>query len=217
MISQASVRSHLWGGGGIPHPRSGQGGTLPDGGHPRCGRGGGCPIPGVHGGGTLSEVWMGGTPSQVQMGGSTPSQVWMWGGNPGTPPGSRLDWVPPWLRLDWMGYPPPPQSKTGWVPPPPSRTEWGTPLPQSRLGGVPPCPGLNVPPPVQDWMGYLPFTSSRDRSAKWTLATRRAVCLLRSRRRTFLLKQLFYKLFCPLWQKWGKWPNKWYNITWVTL
>ena len=45
-----------------------------------------------------------------------------------------------------------------WVPP---SAEWGT--------------------PIQDWMGYPP----PPQSAKRALATRRAVCLLRSRRRTF--------------------------------
>ena len=57
-----------------------------------------------------------------------------------------------------------------------SKTWWGTPYP--RLDGV---------PPIQDWMGYSPLPTS----AKWALAMRRVVCLLRSRRRTFLLDIIF--------------------------
>ena len=41
-------------------------------------------------------------------------------------------------------------------------------------------------PPVQDWMGYPQPLQSGDRAVKRALVTRRAVCLLRSRRRTFL-------------------------------
>ena len=108
MFSQASVRSHLRG-GGIPHPRSGWGYPSPvrrGAPHPRCRWGvphtrcrWGYPIPGLDGGypilltgGTPSEVWTGGTPIQDQDGGTQ-----------GTPQ-SRLDGLSP--------------SKTGWGTPP---------------------------------------------------------------------------------------------------
>ena len=49
--------------------------------------------------------------------------------------------------------------------------------------GVPPL-GLDGGTPCQDWMGVTPL--SGDRATERALATRRAVCLLRSSRRTFL-------------------------------
>ena len=55
-------------------------------------------------------------------------------------------------------------ARSVWGTPPPNRTGSGT--PQSGLDGYPPLPG--------------------DRAPQWVLAMRRAVCLLRSRRRTFL-------------------------------
>ena len=65
---------------------------------------------------------------------------------------------------------------TGWV------------LPLQNWMGYP-------PPPNQDWMGVPPPSQSEERAAEWALATRWAVCLLRSRRRTFLLI-LFSKEMC---------------------
>ena len=71
---------------------------------------------------------------------------------------------------------------------------------KTRMGGVPcstPYQAWMVYPPVQDWMRY-PFIqdwmgyppTSGDRSAQQALARRWVVCLLRSRKRTFLF------LFC---------------------
>ena len=136
--------------------------------HPRSG---GVPHP-RSGGGTPSQVWTkwvphpadGGTPSKIRMGGilGYPPFKIGWG----TSPPSRL--VPPTIQ-DWMEYPP---ARTGWGTPL-SKTECRTPPPPSKTGwGTPPSPRL---PP------------SGDRLAKQALATQRAVCLLRSRRRTFLL------------------------------
>ena len=79
----------------------------------------------------------------------------------GTP--IQLTWGVP-LLLDWMGYNPPCQ-------------DWNGVTPHEDWMGVP-------PPPHQDWMG-VPHPLG-DRPAEWALATGRAVCLLRTRRRTFL-------------------------------
>ena len=154
-------------GGGYPVP--GLGGEVP---HLGSGWGG---VPhhrsGWREGGTPSQVQVGGTPSWVQMGvphsadGGTPSRIRM-GGTP---------------IQDWMGYPPS-RPGMGGIP-------WGTPHP--RLDGVPPHPdlGWGYPgTPVQDWIGNPP----PPQSAKWALATRRVVCLLRSRRRTFLFWGFFF-------------------------
>ena len=66
---------------------------------------------------------------------------------------------------------------------------WGT--PQDLGLGTPPRPGTGYPP--GPGTGYPPpqTRSGLDRAAQQVLATRRAVCLLRSRRRTFLLKLNF--------------------------
>ena len=150
MFSQASIRSHLWGGGGYPIPGGG--------GYPIPGLDEGVPCP--RWGGTPSQVWMrgypapgGGTPSQVWTEG-TPSQVWT-GGYPipgGAYPISGLDGFPI-SGLDggvphlWSGMGVPP-SKT-WPGTPLSKTGWGT--------HPPPPPG--------------------DRSAKQALATWQTVPL----------------------------------------
>ena len=127
------------------------------------------PIPGPDGGGgTQSQVQMGGTPSY--WGGTHSSSGWgvphprsKWGGvthptDEGTP-----------IQDQDRGYP----GVTGWGTPL-YKIEWGTLRP--RLDGVPPCSRLDgvPPPPSGDW------------SAKRALATRRALCLLYSSRRTFL-------------------------------
>ena len=104
-----------------------------------------------------------------------------------------------------MGYP-----QTGWIPPsPPTRTgvpparsglgyplarprrgtpsqNWGT--PQVRMGYIPLAKtGLAYPSPLgRVRVGTPPPPRLQDRTAERTLATRRTVCLLRSRRRTFL-------------------------------
>ena len=106
-----SVCSHLWGGGypisglvgGVPHPRSGWGGTP-------------------------SQVWVGGTRSQVWMVGGkwgTPTMTG-WGTSTmtgwGTP---HCDWMG-YPHHDWIGYHP---TMTGWGTP--TMTAWGTPPPTS--------------------------------------------------------------------------------------
>ena len=58
----------------------------------------------------------------------------------------------------------------------PHQTGWGTPLKQDRMG---------TPPPQQDRMG-VPL-SQGERATERVLVMWQAVCLLRSRRRTFLL------------------------------
>ena len=86
-----------------------------------------------------------------------------------------------WLRGGYslIGYPKPGQD--GGLPQvgvPLGRT--GVPSPsQVRLGYSPP------PPAGQDW------GTPRDRTAERAIATRQVVCLLRSRRRTFLLISIF--------------------------
>ena len=103
-----------------------------------------------------------------------------------------------------MGYPRVPPSKTGWgtpisrmgYPPPIQTWNWGYPGVPScpRLDGVPPCPRLDrvTPSPSKTGWGNPPPPS-----AKRALVTRRAVCLLRSRRRTlsfhsFLLHLMYF-------------------------
>ena len=120
-----------------------------------------------------------GYPIWLMGGGVTPSQVWMGVPIPGPDGGYPVagldrggvshpaDRGYPHPRSGW-GYPP----HQDWVgvPPPPSRLD-GVP-PRSRLDGLPPCPGLVGYPPVR-------------RQISTCYAG--AVCLLRSRRRTFML------------------------------
>ena len=86
-----------------------------------------------------------------------------------------------------MGYPPPPQVWTDWKYYLPPSFGWRAVI---KCGGGHPIPGpgrgvLRVPPPrTRSWL---------DRTAQRVLATRRAVCLLRSRRRTVLYKYIIYK------------------------
>ena len=92
---------------------------------------------------------------------------------PGTPPGGGgvpRSGYPPGGGVPRSGYPPPPGGGRGC------------------RGPVPPggggCRGPGTPPG-----GGYP-----GRTTEGVLTTRRAVCLLRSRRRTFLLKHWFYKV-----------------------
>ena len=157
-----------WWGGRLPHSRS-------DGGRREY------PIPGLDGGGgypgtPLGQVWMVGGVPRVP-----PNQVWMvWGkGLPGYPPGQvwmvGVPWVPPWPGLDGGGYP---LARSGWGAS--TMTGWGNPPPW--LDGVPPQWLDGVPP---TWLDGVPPPPPSKSS---TCYTRRAVCLLRSRRRTFLFK-----------------------------
>ena len=77
----------------------------------------------------------------------------------------------------WMGGMPIQDQNGGATPP--VKTWWGYP-PLSKTGWGTPCPRLDGYPPVLRLDGVSPP------SAKQALAMRRAVCLLRSRRRTFL-------------------------------
>ena len=150
--------------------------------------------------GNPSQIWTGvpysadgGTPIQGQDRGvplcTLPSETgW------GTPTPSKTGWGTPCSRLDGvLGIPT--QDQDRGYPYVPSHL---------RLDGVPPHPRLDEVPPVQDWMGYwvppphlrldgvpppiprLDVVPRHPPSAKRALATRLAVCLLRSRRRTFL-------------------------------
>ena len=109
----------------------------------------------------------GGTPSQVSVRGGTPSQVQV-GGVPH--PRSRCG--------GYLEYPP---MGSGWGTPSPLDLGWGTPWTWDQVT-PPPGPGTRYPPPTR---------SGLDRAAQWVLATRRAVCLLRSPRRTFLFIDIF--------------------------
>ena len=134
-----------------------------------------CPF--TPGGGTPSSCWGvpsspgpgGGYPIHLMGGGGTSSQIQAWGTNPadgGYPiqlMGVRQQGVPPSRE-----YPP-----AGGIPS-------GRGYPQQGY----PSPGRGYPPPQQG----VPPT----RAAWRVLATRRAVCLLRSRRRTFLFFLYFW-------------------------
>ena len=112
--------------------------------------------------------WGGGVP-----GSGTPPPGGVYPG-PGTPPGGYPGqvpprggtqvWVPPWGVLPRSGYPP------GGVPMSSYPPRGGVPMSGYPPGGYPDPP----------WGGYP------GRTTEGVLTTRRAVCLLRSRRRTFL-------------------------------
>ena len=97
-----------------------------------------------------------------------------------TPARSRVSYLgyPPPIRPGWGGYPP-------LGPPPPSDLARGTPpwvRPSSGLARGYPTSGTLPPPPVEPGWGGIP---------PWVvLDAPRSVCLLRSRRRTFLFALL---------------------------
>ena len=124
-------------------------------------QGGGIPSPSHN----ISIHW-----SHVLSGG-TPTQSW-WGGG-----------APIWSQ--WRYHHP---VLTGGA----HRVQTGVSI-QVRMGYSRIGPGLDGGYPHQDWMGVPlpPPPPKGDRGAEWVLGTRRAVCLLRSRRRTFLL-ELFH-------------------------
>ena len=72
----------------------------------------------------------------------------------------------------------------------------GTPLPGLEGGMLDPGPGKGYPPPSRSGL-RIGGGGTPTRTAYHVLAMRWAVCLLRSRRRTFLLSYNFQK----------KWPN----------
>ena len=88
-------------------------------------------------------------------------------GGGGVTPKLRLDGEPP--CQDWIRYPP---VRTGWGTPP--CQDWMGIPPLIKTGWGSPRPSVRPPPP------------SGDRATGQALATLRAVCLLRLRRRTFL-------------------------------
>ena len=98
-------------------------------------------------------------------------------------PQARTGWGNPWSGLDGVS----PIFRTGWGTPM-ARTGWHT-------------------SPGQDWMGYLPDQdrigypppSETEQQSEYILATWRAVCPLRSRRRTVLPKLNFAKSVSFIW------------------
>ena len=92
------------------------------------------------------------------------------------------------------GYPIPGPGGGGGLPHPADR---GYPIQVTGQGRVlhpmSPGPGLDgIPPPPSPGLNGVPPPQSGDRAEKQALATRRAVCRLRSRRRTFLYSQFFW-------------------------
>ena len=67
----------------------------------------------------------------------------------------------------------------------------GTPPIQDWMGYISPCPRLDGVPPSHPRLDAVPRHPSGDWSAMRALATWREVCLLRSRRRTFLCSNKF--------------------------
>ena len=112
--------------------------------------------------GCLSTPRGGGYPGQVQMGGRCSPARSSWMG--GTPAGGYPTSGTPLLDLAG-GYP------TSGKPPP--HQTWPG-------GGTPPW--VTPSPPVRPGQGGYPTSGNR-----WSTDTPRSVCLLRSRRRTFLL------------------------------
>ena len=103
-------------GGGVPHPRSGWGGTPSQ----------------VWPGGTSSQVWPGGTHPRSGQGVPHPRS----GGVPGYPltrSGWEGTWGTPYLDLRWGN---PPHLDLGW----------GTPLPRPGTGYPLPRPEMGYPP-----------------------------------------------------------------------
>ena len=154
-------------------------------------RWGGYPDPGYPPG---SGTPPGGYPGQVPPGGY-PGQVPPPGGVPrsGTPQGGTRVRYPP------GGYPgqvPPPGGYLGQVPPqgvPRSGTPWG--VPRSGTRGV---PRSGTPPRGVPRSDTPPRGGYPGRTTEGVLTTQRAVCLLRSRRRTFLWYMLWVYIDCKV-------------------
>ena len=124
-------------------------------------------------GGYLTGYPPGGVPDRVPPRG-VPDRV---------PPPGVPDWVPPGGYL--TGYP----GGGTWLGTPWGGTWLGTPL-GGNLVMYPPRPG-------QDGGGTL-LRGDPGRTTEGVLTTRRAVCLLRSRRRTFLFKNILIHWHFPL-------------------
>ena len=120
---------------------------------------------------------------------------WGSGGVPGPPRGEGGTWLgtPP------GGYPDPPGGVPDRVPPGVGGylTEYPTP-PHPPPRGVPGPPRGTWTPPGGYLTGYPPPGGYPGRTTEGVLTTRRAVCLLRSRRRTFLflIKPEDFYLLC---------------------
>ena len=154
---------------------------------------------------TLFVCPHGGGLGQVPPQGVYPGQVPPQGGYPGQVPplGGTQVWVPP-RGVPRSRYPPgggtqvrvPPQGGyPGQVPPGGVRVRYppwgGTRVRYPSPGGVPrfryPPGGVRVPPPLGGYLGQVPPRGGYPgRTTEGVLTTWRAVCLLRSRRRTFL-------------------------------
>ena len=112
----------------------------------------------------------------------------------------------PPIRPGWGGIPPrltPPSDLTGGTPPwePPS-PHWTLPG-GTLMGGTP--PQVTPPPPHQAWLGGYPDGGGTP--SRVVLDTPRSVCLLRSRRRTFLFtNNLEQNLFD------GGGENRWLHV-----
>ena len=118
------------------------------------------------------QLWKGGTPIKPWMG---VTHVW----SVGTPSSLGQGYPHHWME---EGVPPP-----GWGYPLP-KAGWGYSRPrlgEVRTGGV---SEMEYPQP-RAGLGYHPLPQAR--TANGVLDTPRSVCLLRSRRRTFLLTQVF--------------------------
>ena len=165
--------------------------------------------------------WEGGVPQPSSRQGDTPASSQM-GGTPFFPTGggSTPSFLVSWYPTEQMGVPHlvngyPPLGTGGLdVGVPPIGTLWVYPMGMDRV------PPLHTPP-NQDWMGITPSWNwmgvppspsgldgvpptppqSGERAAERVLATQPVVCLLCSRRRTFLLHFPIFVLFCEICQK----------------
>ena len=208
--------------GGVPHPRS-TGGTpsqVQVGGYPILGPGRGVPAQGIPPPpGREAPTW--GTPHLT--GGACPGYPPVWQGMPTWQGGTHLGYPPTWQGVPawgtplfgrgrppgvpptWqggthLGYPPPDRGACLRYPPPvwQGAPTQGTPL--SGRGaptwGTPP-PGRGAPAwaNLPAWQGApTQGTPPPAGAALRVLAMWRSVCLLRSRRRTFLFVQFFTEL-----------------------
>ena len=106
------------------------------------------------------------------------------GGLPRPGPGRYPSQVQPGGGDTPPRVPPPPSDLAGRYPDPGGVPHLRYPPSQTWLGGTPP----QVPPPGQTWLGGYPDRGGTP--PRVVLDTQRSVCLLRSRRRTFLLSRI---------------------------
>ena len=158
--------------GGVPGSGTPPGGVPGSGTPPGGVPGSGTPPGGVPGSGPPRGVPGSGTPPRGGPGSGTPPRGVPGSGTPGGVPGSGTPWGDP-----------------GQVPP---RGGPGTPP-----GGV---PGSGTPPRGGTQVRYPPRGGYPGRTTEGVLTTRRAVCLLRSRRRTCLFDLQFLQQDIPLFE-----------------